>query len=381
MYTIIKTGLFTLMASSIISGCNSKRAVTEATSQEANAMVITLTEAQEKNAGLTIITPDSMSLPKHLSVNGIIDVPPQNMVSISFPLGGYLKSTKLLPGMHVKKGEAIAVMEDPQIIQLQQDYLTAKARMGQLENDYKRQEALNATKTTSDRAFELVRSEYQTQRVLIRALQEKLELIGIRAASLTEDRISRSVAIASPIDGFVSAVNVNIGKYVTPAEVLFELVNPEDLHLAITAFEKDLSLLQIGQKVVAHLTNQPDKKHAATIILISKNVDANRSAVVHCHFDSDTHGLLPGMFLQASIEVQSAKGVTIPVDAVVRHGAQEYVFVTRDKHRYERIPVIISLRNNTHVLLDQASGERIQAQNIVQNGAYALLMMMENKAE
>jgi cobalt-zinc-cadmium efflux system membrane fusion protein len=46
-------------------------------------------------------------------VNGIIDVPPQNMVSVSMPLGGYLKSTKLLPGMHFNKGEVIATMQDP----------------------------------------------------------------------------------------------------------------------------------------------------------------------------------------------------------------------------------------------------------------------------
>lgn len=381
MYTIIKISFWTILAAGIISGCRSNQKPTNTPTAEVKPAFLTLTEAQEKNAALTFVSPDSASLPKHLQVNGVIDVPPQNMVSISFPLGGYLKSTKLLPGMHVNKGESIAVMEDPQIIQLQQDYLTAKAKMLQLEADYKRQEALNETKTTSDRAFELVRSEYQTQRVLIRSLQEKLELIGIRAATLTEDRISRSVSITSPIDGFVSAVNVNIGKYVTPAEVLFELVNPEDLHLAITAFEKDLGLLQIGQKVIAHLTNKPEEKHPATIILISKNLDANRSAVVHCHFDRDTHGLLPGMFLQASIEVQSAKGVTVPLDAVVRHGAQEYVFVTRGNHRFERIPVTIVLRNNSHVLLDPASGNLIQTQNVVQNGAYALLMMMENKAE
>ena len=61
-----------------------------------------------------------------IKLNGKIDVPPQNMVSISMPLGGYLKSSKLLPGMHINKGEIIATMEDQQYIQLQQDYLTAQ---------------------------------------------------------------------------------------------------------------------------------------------------------------------------------------------------------------------------------------------------------------
>jgi cobalt-zinc-cadmium efflux system membrane fusion protein len=35
-------------------------------------------------------------------------------------------------------------------------------------------------------------------------------------------------------------VNVNIGKYVTPSDILFEIVNPSDIHLALTVFEKIL---------------------------------------------------------------------------------------------------------------------------------------------
>ena len=50
--------------------------------------------------------------------------------------------------------------------------------------------------------------------------------------------ISKSVNIYSPIDGFVSKVNVNIGKYVNPADILFELINPDDIHLNLKVFEK-----------------------------------------------------------------------------------------------------------------------------------------------
>ena len=103
---------------------------------EETETVVTLTEEQYKNAHLETGSISRRNVPAVLKVNGKIDVPPQNMVSVSFPLGGYLKSTKLLPGTHVSKGEVIAVMEDQQYIQLQQDYLTAKARQSYLENEY-----------------------------------------------------------------------------------------------------------------------------------------------------------------------------------------------------------------------------------------------------
>jgi len=96
------------------------------------------------------------------------------------------------------------------------------------------------------------------------------------------------------------------------------LVNPSDLHLALKVFEKDLPFIQIGQKIKAHLANDPGKIFDAEVILVSKNLDANRSAMVHCHFEKPEQELLPGMFLNAEIELTNNAAVTVPEDAVVR---------------------------------------------------------------
>ena len=113
----------------LLNSCGSKNTSPENKTDSVAETKVSLTEAQIKNAGIETGVPVSKTMSSILKVNGVIDVPPQNMVSISFPLGGYLKSTKLLPGMHVAKGEALAVLEDPQYIQLQQDYLMAKAKL------------------------------------------------------------------------------------------------------------------------------------------------------------------------------------------------------------------------------------------------------------
>ncbi len=173
---------------------------------------ITLTDAQMRNAKIETGKIEQKEISSVLKVNGRIDVPPQNLVSVSVPLGGYLRSTKLLPGMHINKNQVIAIIEDHQYIQLQQDYLTAKAQFGYHESEYKRQKELNESKATSDKMYEQARSTYQTQKILIRSLEEKLKLIRINPNSLNENNISKSINIYSPINGFVSKVNVNIGK-------------------------------------------------------------------------------------------------------------------------------------------------------------------------
>src|SRR5690606_12587419 len=137
-----------------------------------------------------------------LKLNGKIDVPPQSMVSISVPYGGFLKSTTLIPGMRVKKGDVLAVLEDVQFIQLQEDYLTAKAKYTLYESEYKRQKEINQSKASSDKLFEQAKANYELQMVVIKSLEEKLKLIGLQPGNLTAQNISKSIRIYSPINGF-----------------------------------------------------------------------------------------------------------------------------------------------------------------------------------
>ena len=136
------------------------------------------------------------------------------MVSVSFPLGGYLKSTDLLPGMHVSKGQVIAWIEDPVLVQLQQDYLVAGARLQYLEKEYERQKLLHENDINAAKVFQQAQADYNAQKIMRKGMSERLRLINIDPDKLNEEKISGSVAIYSPINGFVSRVNVNIGKYV-----------------------------------------------------------------------------------------------------------------------------------------------------------------------
>ena len=363
----------------LLAACGSSKKEEPKTENKTEENMVTLTDAQLKNAGIQTGKFAQQSISSILKVNGKIDVPPQNMVSISIPLGGYLQSTKLLPGMHVSKGEIIAVMEDQQYIQLQQDYLTAKAKAAFLESEYIRQKELNESKATSDKVFQQTEADYRSQKILIKSLSEKLKLINLSPDKLNENKISRSINIYSPINGFVSAVNVNIGKYVNPSDVLFELVNPTDIHLALTIFEKDIDKLFIGQKLFAYTNSQPEKKYPCTIILISKNLSAERSAQVHCHFEQYDKTLLPGMFMNADIEVKSNNAMVLPDDAIVRFENKQYAFIARSNNQFEMKEV--QTGNTENGFTEILTTENLAKETFVLKGAYNLLMKMKNNTE
>lgn len=345
-----------------------------------SAGIITLTEAQAKNAGIETGGLELRRMTGTLAVNGVVDVPPQNLVSISFPLGGYLKSTDLLPGMKVKRGDAIAVMEDPAFLEMQQDFLTIQKKLEYLKLEYERQKLLNATKTSSDKVFEQAASEYESARITHAALREKLYFLNIPADKLTENTLSRSVRVYSPIDGYVTAVHVNIGKYVAPTEVLFDLVNPTDLHLALKVFEKDLPLVEIGQKVTAHPANHPERVYEAEVILGAKMLDNDRSAEIHCHFTQPYPELIPGMYLNGEIAITQGEVDVLPEAAVVRSGDSEFVFVEQTPMHYEMQKVQTGTTSEGFVQI-LPGGPSLKGRKVVVRNAYAILMKKENVPE
>ncbi len=341
---------------------------------------VSLTEAEMKTAGIELGRAEKGTSASFFSASGMVEAPPQNIVSISFPTGGYLVSTNLLPGMRVRRGQAIAQMQDQSLIQMQQDYLVARSKAGFLQKEYERQKLLNATKTASDKVLEQTQSEYETQRILMNSLRERLRMVKIDAATLNENRIRRTVPIYSPIDGYVSAVNVNIGKYVNPADVLFELVNPQNLHLALKVFEKDLPQIRQGQAVKVTLVNRPEKFYPATVRFTSRNLDADRSATVHCHFTAPTGELLPGMFANARIETTSGEAIKVPEEAVVRWGEKQYLFLKDGNNQYRMTEVQTGATADGKTDVQNLTVDLLN-QTIITRNAYTALMKLHNKGE
>lgn len=340
---------------------------------------VSFTKEQLANTAIKMETPRFETISSVLHLQGSIDVPPQGVISVTFPLGGYLKSTTMHPGTPVRKGQVLAELEDMQYIQLQQDYLTVKEKLQLAETEFARQKELNNNKASSDKNLQLAKTEMETQRIAASALAQKLELIGINPLLLKAGNISSSVAIRSPITGYVSKMTINVGKYTSPTDQLFELVDPRDFHLALSVFEKDLNSLAIGQEVVAYTNNEPDKKLKARIKLINKNLNADRMAEVHCHFEKHTSSLAPGMFVNGDVSITNQKTLTVPEEAIVRWENKFYVFKEVSTGKFEMIEVQTGLNNQERQAIQ--SPEIDSSTRIVVKNAHAVLMKIKNKEE
>jgi membrane fusion protein, heavy metal efflux system len=364
----------------IYSSCNQKPK-NEEIQQKSDSNVVELNEAQLKNVIIEVDSITKSILPIIIKLNGTVKSPPQNIVSVSAPLGGYIKSTKLITGMAVKKGAVIAIIQDPQFIQLQQDYLTAIVNLQSTAKEFNRQKLLNTNKAVSDKAFENTETSYRSQKILVASLAERLKLININPSRLNESNISSNINIYSPINGFVSKVNVNNGKFVNPSDIIFELIDPQNMYLSLNIFEKDISTIQIGQKLMAYSNSAPTHKYNGTVNLVGKDLAENGSTSIQCNFESYDDKLIPGMYMNAEIAVLSKSEFTIPDEGLVRFEGKEYVFIQilKGKFAFTEVQTKNSLNGRTQIEFTKPIDP--SKHQFVTKGAYTLLMALKNTAE
>ncbi|MBK7096797.1 MAG: efflux RND transporter periplasmic adaptor subunit [Saprospiraceae bacterium] len=174
-----------------------------------------------------------------IKANGIVTTAPQNSASVSVPLGGFVKSSNLLPGNAVSKGQTLAIIENTEFVDLQQNYLDIKYKYEFSEAEYKRHAELYKNNVYSEKNVQQTTSEYRSLKAQLKGIGQKLKVIGVNPATLTEDRISATIALISPISGYVKMTNISMGKYVSPTDVLFEIVGTDNLLLELSLFEKD----------------------------------------------------------------------------------------------------------------------------------------------
>ena len=204
-------------------GCKEKTIVVEDTHEAVNENIVELTEAQLALTEIVIGKVEKRKIGHEISVNGMIDVPPQGNISVTVPYGGFLKYTTMLPGTKLKKGQIIATVENPEFIDFQRDYLEAIANNEYLKADFERQQTLNNAEVTSSKVFQKAKSNYMTNKANIQALESKLQLIGINPSSVTNSKIVSVVNVYSPINGIVREVYINTGKYFNPQDVLIQM--------------------------------------------------------------------------------------------------------------------------------------------------------------
>ncbi|CAM3236898.1 efflux RND transporter periplasmic adaptor subunit [Empedobacter stercoris] len=347
--------------------------------EEVSTSILKLTDAQLKNFDIDTVSFQHQNLPTTIRLNAKTAVTPENTISITNAFGGYVKQIALIPGNYVNKGQVLVVLEDPQYIQMQEDYLTTKALLEQANADYIRQKELNAEQAASDKVMQQAKATRQSLMVKKSSLEQKLRLMNINPSSVSLSNIRRTINVYAPISGMVSQVFANKGQYISPADAMLEIINPDRSLLNVKVFEKDLGNIQIGQTLKAYTNTKPDQKLDAKITSISNQVNEDGTVDIFAKItNANGTRLTANMYFNIELEVNSLDANVLPEEAIVQFEGKDYVFERQNKNQFRLVPVEIGISSNKMVEIKSPQNSN---KVYIAKGSYNLLNAMKNDGE
>ena len=377
MKTIIGISILLL----VLSACSSS--APEQMKQPQVETNISLNAEQLKNAGVEFGTATLKSIGLLIQANGKIEVPPQNKTIIAAQFGGFIKSVKVLDGMLVQKGQTLFTIEDPLLIELQQDFIEVTGNLEFLSAELERQTSLVKQEAGSLKTYQQAKSNFVAAQARKNGLKAKLAMAGLSLSKLNNGTIQSEIPIVAPFSGVVTKLTLSVGSYADPKDHLMEIIDLKHAHAEVIVFEKDLKHLKVGQTVQLALTDN-NEMVTGKVFLIGKEVAQDRTVLVHCHLDKENSTIAPGSYFKAIIRTGTSEEYCLSSDAIVELNNKKVVFIPTKKGKVttfnpEEVNVLSS--ENEWTAFEFKSKKIKLNQQVVTKGAYDILSTFLMKAE
>jgi cobalt-zinc-cadmium efflux system membrane fusion protein len=325
--------LCTLMAN----GCRSTPEETKPVEMPKDELVtfVELTREQFDAVAIKLGKIEKLNLTASIRASGHLEVPPQNKAWVSSFIGAVVKSISVLEGSKVQKGQTLAVLEHPDFIRLQEDYISARANLAFLEKEYLRQKELFEQNAGTGKIYQKAESDYTAGKAKANSLESQLKLLSVDLSSLSNGNITSSMLLKAPISGYIGHITASTGSYAEPNKMLFEIIDNSQIHCDLSVYEKDIFKVKVGQKIHFTITNMPEHQGAhegkaieGEIFGINKSFEDNSKAIiVHALIRNENHELIPGMYVSALIDIGENKTIAVPSEAVFTTDGKEFIFI------------------------------------------------------
>lgn len=326
----------------LIAGCGQKKTESDAhghgheeEQHETGGTNATLTPEQIKEVGITFGSVEQKQLTASIQANGFLRVPNDRKASITALFGGVIKTLNVQLGDHVRKGQVIATISNPQFIQLQEDYLTINSQLVLAEQEMRRQNELFEGNAGAKKNLQSASATLNALKTRKASLRKQIQLMGVNPDGLNNGNLKTVLTVISPISGTISNVTASIGSYVDVSSPVAEIVDNESLHLDLQIFEKDLLKVKEGQMVHFTLTNNPEKTYDAKVFSIGTSFENDSKTIdVHCKVTGNVDGLIDGMNVTGMIATDNVFLDAVPNDAIVEADGSYYIFIRTEAEKH-----------------------------------------------
>ena len=302
----------------LLSACSGEKPTAEEAHGAHNDHQIELSRAQFDNGNFKIERPDSSLFYQSFKVTGMIDVPPENRASINSFFSGFVSETRLLVGDVVQKGDLLIKLQNPDFIQMQQQFAQDMSQLAFLESEFQRKQNLLKDKVISQKVFQQTKSDYLSMKAKVQGQRKTLQLMNVNTNAVLKGNFTESISIYAPISGKISKLNISQGTFVEPNTMMMEILNTEHIHLELDVFEKDIMKVSIGDTLDFKVPELTDNTFKAYVQLIGAEVGDNRSVRVHAHPIHEKESFAVGMFVEATFKNNPQSRLSLPTTAFAK---------------------------------------------------------------
>lgn len=317
----------------------------------------------------------------NLRSTGFLKVPPEGKANITSALGGTVQSILVREGDKVSKGQTLVTLTNPEFIKMQEEFLDAQSQLIFAENEYSRQKELSEKSVSSQKTFQQSQSILTSLRAKFNSLKQQLAILNINTDQLTFDNISSFINVISPISGYVSNIDINLGVNSEASKTLMNVVDNSHLHIDLFVFEQDLPNVKVGQNVDFSLINLPGKNFTATVFAIGSAFENQTKTIpVHAEIMSDKSGLIEGMSVVGLINIEKTPVPSVLTTAIVSSAGNDYIFIKTEEQAKQKNRMSVEGTQNEN------SGNRLFFDKIlvkkgVTDGSYSQITTLQQVPE
>jgi membrane fusion protein, copper/silver efflux system len=245
-------------------------------------------------------------------------------------------------GERVQRGQVLASIYSPELLNAQQEFISA-------------------TRWSSETKEPKSVSQVTISGLAVDA-RRRLELLGISKTEI--DRLAktgqpmRALPVRSTVSGYVTAKNVQQGQYVDPAAVMFEVADLSTVWVLADVYEYQVERVKLGQRGSLELVGVPGRSFVGQVQFIYPSIDpTSRTLKVRMEFPNPDLKLKPGMYGNVRLQLESRVGLTVPSEAIVDTGEEQYVFVALGGGHFEPRKVRLGERSGDMTQVLEGIGE------------------------
>jgi cobalt-zinc-cadmium efflux system membrane fusion protein len=295
---------------------------------------IALTATQAQNIGIKFGNIQKKNLKSALKLIGRVELPSTGKIVVSSKMEGQITKVHLLEGQKIRKGMKIFTVENLDLLDWNEEWLSLNSRLNFLEKEVLRQKELADESISPLKNYESLVVERDQAKFTMQAIKQRMKAVG--KVPTGDGTFNPYYIISTDNSGILQKMLAYKGSFINRGDELAQIIDNSHLHLHLSAYSSDVNKLEVGQEILFNVQSEPEQLLGAHIKWIDAFInEENNSYQVHAEIDEAAANVAVGEFVEARIINQEKMVWTLPQAAVAQDKGLTYIFVKEEEHQEE----------------------------------------------